>query len=201
VVVRAMEFEAKLLAKVEFALNKAMFRMNAYMKPDGKTRQPLNKASLMAAAVAARVFKHYNVPCRGVMGYCNMDIPGRGPVSVLHAWVTSQTGVGGTEQVTDLTYSNPGRAVTVMGKPVKYAVNAIVPDFSLEPRYAVPPQQAGAPTFRDLAAHASDLDSYLARASPEIRDAVDGVLKVALDELADVQMDATSMGLDVGLHK
>ena len=183
------------MGKAKLACMKAMYGMNKYVDVDTGSRIQLNLISLMAAAVAAKVFKHYGIPCRGIAGYCSMDVPVRGPLSVPHVWVVTMD-ADGKECVTDLTYTNPGRAYMVLGEPIKVAVNAVVPTYSLEPVYAVLPARPGAPTMHQLSGLASDLDGYLNRAKENMRVAVEKVLADALNESYEVTIDRASLGLD-----
>ena len=140
----------------------------------------LAKSCLCAAAVAHKILMHYKLPHAVRTGYS--QLPGA-PVSTPHVWVESPGGL-----ITDLTFSEPFRAVYILGQAFSFNEDAVNPYYTDQPEFAVP---ANSLSLAALGREAQDLDAYLARGPPYLRRNVDTVMEKALDG----QKEVTFTGL------
>lgn len=125
---------------------------------------------LCSAAIAARILHAHDLPFKVQTGY--LHLPGF-EFSIPHVWLVT---VG--DAVTDITFSGPERKVMVLGQAYAFHEPAEKGTYDLEPKHAVLDK---ALPVEVLAEQAKDLEAYVSKASSKIREAIDGVLKKALD--------------------
>jgi hypothetical protein len=130
----------------------------------------LSKSCLCAAAIASKILTHYEIPHRIQTGYTQM--PGVA-VSTPHVWLESPGGL-----ITDLTFSQPFRAVCVLGQYFNFNEEAIKPYFTSEPENEVPTNTLPLIT---LSQEAQDLKIYEARAPRHVRLNMADVMEKALN--------------------
>lgn len=133
-------------------------------------RSNLLSSCLCAAAVVQRIMRKFEMPYSIVTGYFHMPFVS---VSSPHVWIETGQGL-----VTDITFSNPGRMISIMGQSFGFQKGAVKPTYTRVPTYTVYP---GAINREMLAAHSRDLEAYLAGGKESLREAVDAAVAKALD--------------------
>jgi len=136
----------------------------------------LAKSTLTAAAMAAKILQHFQLPYEVKVGYAHL--PGA-EFSFPHVWLDSFGGY-----VTDLTFSGPLRTIHILGQSQGFSEDAVKGSFSATALYPLPPR---ALSLGVLAAAAADFEVYLQNAPPGVRDAFQETLAKALDGDAKVQ--------------
>jgi hypothetical protein len=141
--------------------------------------------ALAAAAVAAEILKHFRVPFEPAAGYLVLRGDNK---AVPHAWLVTRDmpkGDGTTVPfaVTDITFVNAERAVTVLGQNVYFSDGAVLgtyfPGTDLPPGCSlitVPPGMPQPLNVLALQVEVGDLTRYLAR--PEARKTAETVRSV-----------------------
>jgi hypothetical protein len=141
--------------------------------------------ALSAAAVAAEILKHFRVPFEPAAGYLVLRDDN---TAVPHAWLVTRDmpkGDGTTVPfaVTDITFANAERAVTVLGQNVYFSDGAVLgtyfPGTDLPPGcslISIPPDKPQPLSVLTLRVEVGDLTRYLAR--PEARKTLEAVRTV-----------------------
>lgn len=131
----------------------------------------ISKNCLCAAAVAARILRHFDVAFKVVVGYT--QLPGTAQ-SFTHVWLESPGGY-----VTDLTFSGPLRQVVILNWGVGFHDDAVRGVNTLEPMFPV--DAAKNLPVEVLQEQARDLEGYVRRGKRHVHEAVDAACAKAVD--------------------
>lgn len=131
----------------------------------------ISQFSMIAAAVAAKILKHFRVPFMTVAGFCH--IPDQ-PWSYPHVWLQTDS------FITDLTYSHksPERNVMIAGQSVGFCEGSFKASYDAAAKY---PIIEGALSIELMHETSRNLDAYLAGAPQQVQAAVPRILAIALD--------------------
>ena len=133
--------------------------------------------TLTAAAIAARILDHFQVPYMPIAGYCHMEGCN---VSIPHVWLVSpNTGAAAGEPhdiVTDLTFSEvtPERMIVILGSGIGLTDGAFKASYDASARFQV----VKALPIEVLDEQSRDLNQYIANIPPSM-----AKLRLAITEI------------------
>jgi hypothetical protein len=130
----------------------------------------LAKNCLTAVVIASRILNNFQIPYNIIGGYTQLEGSG---VSMPHVWLETHGSA-----ITDLTYTNPMRTVTVLGQSIGFDDDALKPTFTPEPVYTISTRSLPLATLIDAA---QNLGEYLAKAPAFVRDNVKATVDAAID--------------------
>jgi hypothetical protein len=174
------------------AVKKSLFKLVA--ANCGATNWCAN--TLMAAALSAKIFQHWNVPYDVKVGFLQFE--GGAPLSVPTIWLeTLVPSISELPLVTFAVVTAKGAIATrLLGQGVSLAEEALTPYFTVDAQFDVDARSVSVDVLR---VHAADLDAYLdgfyAQCKPESGAAVREMLATVLDPGVDkmpVQMPIES---------
>jgi hypothetical protein len=138
--------------------------------------------TLMAAALSAKIFQHWNVPYEVKVGFLQFE--GGAPLSVPTIWLeTLAPSISELPLVTFAVVTAKGAIATrLLGQGVSLAEEALTPYFTADAQFEVDERSLSLSVLR---VHAANLDAYLdgfyARCKPESSAAVCAMLATVLD--------------------
>lgn len=138
---------------------------------------------LFASAVVAEILKRHGVSFNVVAGYMHLerrDGTVASEVSMPHVWIETLDG-----NVTDITYTDPGREIVLLGSGIRFVEDAMKSKYSPVPVYT-PLDDDGkgkqVQTLNNLKGVAKDLNGYITGAPPHmqhVRRMFDEIMTVA----------------------
>jgi hypothetical protein len=166
------------------AVKLAGLKATAAMMSNGSN---MSKNCLCAAAVAARILKHFDVKFEPVVGYT--QVPGTSQ-SFPHVWLESPGGY-----VTDLTFSGPMREVVILNWAVGFHDDAVRAKNTREPLYAVDWSKCMPRVMDVLTQQASNLEAYVAAAPARVQAEIEAVFTKSLDASDKLELTGVSAAL------